>query len=261
MVSVRLAGKYGELLLDTGAACSLINVAWLGGKWSAGWEPQGIVEMLCCVDGKLLETVGAFTLKLLMGGMSYTHKFVVIRGMALSVIMGVVILSVLHCAIDRDHNFLRTPRGTVRFLPAKSSPDGGINNLLRSVDAPECIRNKLAALVKDYTVILAWDGTTVGRAGLIRHSINISQTQPIKMHARKIPPCYEATVKNMIHEMSTSNIIQPSKSPWAAPVFLVKKDDGLRLCVDDRRPNQIMEKDSLPLPRMDDMLEALRGSK
>ncbi|THD29140.1 hypothetical protein D915_000005 [Fasciola hepatica] len=162
MVLIRLAGKYMEVLIDTGATRSLINEAWLGGKWPTVWEPKGIVELLCGVDGRAVETVGAVTLKLLIGVMGHMHKFVVVRGMAPSVIVGVDILSVLHFVVDLDHDFLRTPRGTVRFLPekilrtntavlvpARSSPDGGFNNLLQSVDFPECIKNTLAILVKE----------------------------------------------------------------------------------------------------------------
>ncbi|TPP59762.1 hypothetical protein FGIG_04002 [Fasciola gigantica] len=75
--------------------------------------------MLCGVNGKSLETVGVVTLKLLISGMSNTHKFAVVREMALSVDIGMDILSVLHCVVSLDHDFLRTPRGTGRFLQEK----------------------------------------------------------------------------------------------------------------------------------------------
>ena len=55
--------------------------------------------------------------------------------------------------------------------------------------------------------------------------------------------------------------IRPSVSPWGAPVLFVKKKDGsLRLCVDYRLLNKATVKNKYPLPRIDDLLDQLRGA-
>jgi len=62
--------------------------------------------------------------------------------------------------------------------------------------------------------------------------------------------------------MQEKDIITPSKSPWASPIVLVPKKDGfLRFCVDYRKGNEITHKDAYPIPRIDDTLDTLAGSK
>ena len=51
-------------------------------------------------------------------------------------------------------------------------------------------------------------------------------------------------------------------SPWGAPVlFVTKKDESLRLCVDYRSLNRFTVKNSYPLPRIDDILDQIGGAK
>ena len=69
-------------------------------------------------------------------------------------------------------------------------------------------------------------------------------------------------MNKQVDDMLNRNIIEESNSPWASGVVLVKKKDGsLRFCVDYRRLNAITIKDAYPLPRIDDSLDCLAGTK
>lgn len=69
-------------------------------------------------------------------------------------------------------------------------------------------------------------------------------------------------LKKQLDELSASGFIQPSKSPFGAPVLFVKKKDGsMRLCIDYRALNGITIKNSYPLPRIDELFDRLQGAK
>ena len=62
--------------------------------------------------------------------------------------------------------------------------------------------------------------------------------------------------------MLNAGIIQPSTSPWASPIVTAMKKNGKkRLCIDYRRVNSITKKDAYPLPRIDEMMDALGEAK
>jgi len=68
-------------------------------------------------------------------------------------------------------------------------------------------------------------------------------------------------IKMEIEKMLEKGIISPSKSPWSAPVVLVKKKDGtIRFCVDYRKLNEITERDSYPIPNINETLDYLSNN-
>ena len=67
-------------------------------------------------------------------------------------------------------------------------------------------------------------------------------------------------LKTQIEDLLEKKFIRPSASPWGAPVLLVKKKDGSsQLYVDYRQLNKLTIKNKYPLPRINDLLDKLRG--
>ncbi|MBW1279403.1 reverse transcriptase family protein, partial [Escherichia coli] len=68
-------------------------------------------------------------------------------------------------------------------------------------------------------------------------------------------------MKKQLDDLLSKGFIRPSGSPWGAPVlFVKKKDESFRLCIDYRGLNRVTVKNRYPLPRIDELLDQLRGA-
>ena len=86
-------------------------------------------------------------------------------------------------------------------------------------------------------------------------------------HSPPSRPTYRLSPKEMdelnrqIQHLVEMGFIQPSKSPYGAPVLFVRKKDGtLRMCIDYRALNNYTVKNRYPLPRIDELLDRLHGA-
>ena len=106
------------------------------------------------------------------------------------------------------------------------------------------------------------DGTSkYGAAKDVQHVIDTGNAKPISQPPHRVSPTERAVIREMTSDMLKRGAIQPSTSPWASPVVLVKKKDGKqRFCIDFRKLNQVTTRDVYPIPRIDDCLHALGGN-
>jgi len=74
-------------------------------------------------------------------------------------------------------------------------------------------------------------------------------TAPISRRPYQMPPNELAELKKQLQELLDKGYIRPSTSPWGCPaLFVKKKDESLRLCVDYRLLNAVTIKNKYPLP-------------
>ena len=87
-------------------------------------------------------------------------------------------------------------------------------------------------------------------------------TAPISRRPYKMTPKELAELKIQLKELLDKGYIRPSSSPWGCPaLFVKKKDQALRLCVDYRPLNAVTIKNKYPLPRIDILFDQLVGAK
>lgn len=105
-------------------------------------------------------------------------------------------------------------------------------------------KNKLNQVLVQYSDIFVGPDGRVGQTDLVHHKIRLQDQTPVKIPARRLPIHQREIANEEIDKMLNQGIIEPSESPWAAPIVLVKKKDN-----------------SYPLPRIDDSLDSLSGAQ
>ena len=115
---------------------------------------------------------------------------------------------------------------------------------------------KLQAFLLEHSHLFALDRSQLGATSVVTHSIDTGGHPSIRQALRRTPFALLQHVDETVQEMLDQGVIQPSQSPWASPIVLVKNKNGTtRFCVDYRRLNSITRKDVFPLPRIDDTLD------
>ena len=93
--------------------------------------------------------------------------------------------------------------------------------------------------------------------GEFDHQINLIDPN-VQPRRRKAIPLSDSAQKELwtkLQELQEAGLIRPSRSDWAAPVFMVPKaDGGSRMVCDYRQLNEEIEKDASSLPHIKELL-------
>jgi hypothetical protein len=87
-------------------------------------------------------------------------------------------------------------------------------------------------------------------------------TAPISRRSYRMPPNVLAELKTQLQDLLEKGFIRPSSSPWGCPtIFVKKKDQTLRMCVDYRPLNEVTIKNKYPLPQISILFDQLTGAR
>lgn len=97
---------------------------------------------------------------------------------------------------------------------------------------------------------------------VVQHSVKLKSDEPVQKKPYPVPYALRERMQKEIDNIFEVGIFEPSTSPYASPVVLVRKDDSsIRLCCDYRALNSITVFDLRPMPRMDDLLNEVSRAK
>lgn len=110
---------------------------------------------------------------------------------------------------------------------------------------------------KCYILDGMFDGN-LGLTSMTEHKIDTGDAKLINLPPYCTSPSKKKIIEEEVEQMLKDAIIEPSTGLWVAPVLIVNRPGSdPRFCVDYRGVNQATQKDSYPLPGIDDSLDFL----
>ncbi|GFY19661.1 retrovirus-related Pol polyprotein from transposon 297 [Trichonephila clavipes] len=280
-----------NMIIDTGANVSIIrNDLAQKLKEKLIWTPPRVV--LQTVTGEKIDIHGKLKVKIKFGDTTYQHA-VYVADIADPFILGLDFLKEHGFTLDFNKNELRSIHEEVTIfkiehrtesirqkgevlatcspvtcvcksssLLLSNSPQQLTPDLLENAELSPEQKSSAERLFQEFEDVFSRNSSDIGHTTVTQHRIDTADHPPIKQHPRRLPFAKQEEVGILLREMQENDIIEPSSSPWASPIVLVRKKDGsTRFCVDYRKLNDVTKKDSYPLPRIDDTLDTLSGHK
>ena len=106
---------------------------------------------------------------------------------------------------------------------------------------------EMEQLFNKYANAFSKDEYDLGWTDLVKHSIDIGDHPPARQALRRVPISQRAVIDKHVDEQLRQGIIEPTQSPFAANLVIVKKSDGsTRACCDFRDLNQLSKRDCYP---------------
>jgi hypothetical protein len=97
----------------------------------------------------------------------------------------------------------------------------------------------------------------------VEHIITLEDnTVPIQAHQFRLSPNHIKTIQETVAELLRLGHIEPSRSPWRAPLLVVLKKDGtLRVVIDYRELNKHTKGQAYTMKDIYELLELIAGHK
>ncbi|CAA7054231.1 unnamed protein product [Microthlaspi erraticum] len=275
-----VGGFESHVLFDSGASNCFITPerAEKSGIRSSAGESAGMVKV---AGGGFLSTLGrARGVEIEIAGQSMPADLVISPVELYDVILGMDWLSHYRVHLDCYRGRVVFERDAGRLVYQGVRPTSG-SIVISAIQAEQLLERGCEAYLATISMSESGAGVVMGDIEVVQDFEDVFQslkglppsrsdpftielepgTAPISKTPYRMAPAELAELKKQIEDLLSKGFIRPSVSPWGAPVLFVKKKDGsFRLCIDYRGLNRVTVKNRYPLPRIDELLDQLRGA-
>jgi len=248
------------VLFDSGASHSFI---------SAGYAQMHNISTKAIPIAYRIKTPGAqvsvntqtYTVSLVLATYPYRLQFMVLPGQGIDAILGINWMSAFGVVLNLKQRIveLRLPFSEDRMSLLMSS----VSSLLVVAHVEASPDLASIPVVYEFPDVFPEDLPGLPPDRDVEFIIELEPgTAPISRRPYRMAPQELAEMKKQLEELLEKGFIRPSSSPWGCPaIFVKKKDDTLRMCVDYHPLNAVTIKNKYPLPRIDTLFDQLAGAK
>ena len=125
------------------------------------------------------------------------------------------------------------------------------------------LKRQVLDVLSEYTDVLSVSKTEYGRTNVLMAHLRLKDPycNPFRGKSRPLNPQQEESLKEQIDTWMKEGVIQPSESPWNAPIVpALKKNGDWRWCLNYQNLNDKVEKDAHPLSNIMTNIHKLSGS-
>ena len=159
---------------------------------------------------------------------------------------------------EQDHSYMSMDQNLrvhfPTYIPKESVKDVHINEDLK-LECQQQVENLISEFPDVFTDV-------PGATDLVEHEIIVTSANPIRSKQYPVPFTLKKEIKNEVENMLKLDIIEPTNSPYASPVVMVRKSDGTyRFCCDFRKLNNITVFDAEPIGNPDEIFAKMARGK
>ena len=129
-------------------------------------------------------------------------------------------------------------RKEVKCTPPSAAKEKFIREKLNLENVPSEFRDQYLKTVLKYHEAVSQHKFDLGRANTLMHEITLKTKEPIYVKQFKIPEAHQQEVERHVAEWLKLGVVEPTRSKYNSPLFVVmKKNGGVRLVQDFRALN------------------------
>jgi len=176
---------------------------------------------------------------------------------------GVALLKVVNCApvdveVSRDEVIGRIENLTegqmelidghtiesIQRTPAAGRMDLKFIEENVNLNVPEKFKAQYMEVLRRFHDVISKDKSDLGRSKTLQHEISLKSKEPVYVKQFRIPEAHMKEVEQHLTEWLKLGVVEPCRSKYNSPLFLVtKKDGGLRVVQDFRALNDQTHED------------------